>query len=688
MKPEENKKTIRVALAGNPNTGKTSIFNNLTGSSQYVGNWPGVTVEKKEGEFQHRGYRVQVVDLPGIYGFSAYSLDEKIARNFLLEHGVDLVINVVDATNLERNLYLNLEFRELGLPMIVALNMMDELAAKKKKINKEILESYLGADFVETVARKGRGMYDLKDRIVDCFEKGCRPGETRFEYPREVREEIEKIASFLKKQIGGSYGYSLKWLAVEFLEQEQDVIDKFNREKWFPELSGIVAKSVSKISGFSGQDAGDFIISSKYSFLKGLVKEVVEKDGGEKKGAPLSVEERLELSDRIDRVVLNSFLGVPVFLFVMFLVFFLTFFIGNPVADLIDGLIGALGAAVSSGLDSAGAPSFLRSLLVDGIIGGVGAVVVFLPNILMLFLLIAALEDSGYMARAAFVMDRFMHLIGLHGKSFIPMIIGFGCNVPAIMAARTLENRKDRILTILTIPFMSCSARMPVYILFTSAFFEKNQALVVWGLYMAGIIAGAITALAAKNIAFKKEETPLIMEMPPYRMPQLKSLGIHAWYRGKMFLQKAGTVILAGVVIIWLLSSLPPGVEYASEKSALGMLGKIIAPVFAPAGFDIWQAAVALITGVLAKEIIVGTLGALFGAEGIAITASLASVFTPLSGLSFMVFILLYIPCVPTIAVIRGEAGKKWAWLIVVYTFAVAWAASTAVYQVGRLLGY
>ena len=512
MSKKPHKKVIRVAIAGNPNTGKTSIFNSMTGKRHRVGNWPGVTVEKIEGDFTHGGYRVKVVDLPGIYGFSAYSLDERIARNFLLEHKVDLVINVVDATNLERNLYLNMEFQELGIPMIVALNMMDEMQAKKLAVDEGVLAKYLGTGIVKTVGREGKGTRELKDMIISSYEKGCRPGNIKFSYEEVVEEQVERIAGILKKKVDKTYAYSLRWLAIELLEHEEDIIEKFRKEKWFPRVREEVEISRRIITNYTGEEAGDFIISSKYSFLKGLAKEVIKKEKGKGKALPGRVQSRMELSDKIDRYVTGRILGVPVFLLVMFLIFSLTFAIGNPLADLLDFLIGALGSAAGDALAKAGAPAVLISLIRDGIIGGVGAVVVFLPNILILFLLIAILEDSGYMARAAFVMDKFMHLIGLHGKSFIPMIIGFGCNVPAIMATRTLETKKDRFITMMVIPFMSCSARMPIYILFTSAFFSKNQALVVWALYLSGIILGGITAKLANHRNYTSDVTIIFFE--------------------------------------------------------------------------------------------------------------------------------------------------------------------------------
>ncbi len=682
-----NKRIIKVAIAGNPNTGKTTIFNNLTGENQYVGNWPGVTVEKKQGEFEHKGYKIIVIDLPGIYGFSSYSIDEKIARDFLLEKQVDIILNVVDSTNLERNLYLNMEFQELQIPIIICLNMIDELENKNMIIDTDILSKYLGAIIVKTNARKNIGMDSLKDKIVACAEDGCIPGKIQFNYPDYICDEITKIVNLLEKNIEGNFKYPLKWLAIEFLEGERDILDKFKDEKWFGSIKEQIDRSIKAIETYSGEKVMDHIVSVKYSFLKGLANEAIKlkPHGTEKINR---YENRMEFSDKVDRFILHPVFGVPVFLFTMFMIFFLTFFLGNPFTKLLDDFFEFSGNSLEILLNSLSVNKLFISFLKEGVIGGVGGVITFLPNILILFVLIAVLEDSGYMARASVVMDKFMHLIGLHGKSFIPMIIGFGCNVPAVMAIRTLENPKDRILTMMIIPFMSCAARLPVYILFTSLFFRENQAFVVWILYLSGIITGALTVKIAKKILFKKEEMPLIIEIPPYRLPQISSIARHAWFRGKMFLQKAGTVILLGVAIIWFLASIPYGVSYASENSILGIAGKFIAPVFAFTGFGFWQAAVALITGILAKEVVVGTISTLFSSQGTDISLVISGYFTPLSAFSFMIFSLLYTPCLPTLAVIKQESGMKYMILIAIYNFLIALIFATIIFQAGSLLGF
>jgi ferrous iron transport protein B len=682
-----DKKTIKVAIAGNPNTGKTTIFNNLTGENQYVGNWPGVTVEKKQGEFEHKGHKIILIDLPGIYGFSSYSIDEKVARDFLLEKEADIILNVVDSTNLERNLYLNMEFQELGIPIIICLNMIDELENKNLSVDAEKLSKYLGAGIVKTNARKKVGMDLLKDKIIECAENGYQTGKMQFNYPDYINNEIIKITNLLEKSTDKNFKYPLRWLAIELLEGESDVFDKLKEEKWFNQIKEQVDKSRKAIETNAGEKIMDHIVAVKYSYLKGLVKEVVTQKHTENVKAK-RYENTMELSDKIDKFVLHPFLGVPVFLFVMFLIFFLTFALGNPLVEILDNFFNFMGEQIAVWLNSMSVNSLFISFITEGIIDGVGGVVIFLPNILILFTLIAILEDSGYMARASVVMDKFMHLIGLHGKSFIPMIIGFGCNVPAVMATRTLENQKDRILTMMIIPFMSCSARLPIYILFTSLFFRENQALVVWLLYMFGILTGVLTAKIAKKVLFKKEEMPLIIEIPPYRLPQVSSLIRHAWFRGKMFLQKAGTVILLGVTLSWFLANVPFGVKYASENSVLGIIGRFISPVFAPAGFGFWQAAVTLVTGIFAKEIVVGTISALFSGQGAEISVILSGYFTPLSAFSFMIFSLLYTPCLPTLAVMKQEGGLKYVILIAIYNFLIALIFATIIFQAGRLLGF
>jgi ferrous iron transport protein B len=661
-------KPITIALAGNPNSGKTTVFNALTGSHQRTGNWPGVTVERKEGEYRLGDIRVNVVDLPGSYGLSAYSIDERIARDYLVTENPDVVVTIVDASNLERNLYLVIQLLELGQNVVVCLNMMDLARKSGMEIDPERLSELLGVPVVPTVAHKGEGIEELRKVISESAEGGDSKRSPRaVNYGEELEEtigEIERILSPVETP------YPLRFMAIKLLEDDPDMgellTDGMRRE---------IGQILSDLEKKLGEDPETLIAERRYGFIHGLVRECLRRRP--------SLEGKITFSDRLDKIVTNRFLGIPIFLLFMWLTFQLVFRLGNPIADLVDAGFGWLGGWSGSVLESIGAPVWLRSLISDGLIAGVGSVLVFLPNILLLFLIFAFLEDSGYMARAAFVMDRVMHALGLHGKSFIPMLLGFGCNVPAIMGTRILESRKDRILTILVNPLMSCSARLPIYTLFAGIFFARHQGLVVFSLYLMGIILAILVARIFKSLFFKEEVAPFIMELPPYRMPIPKNVLFLMWTRSSMFLRKAGTVILAGVILIWLLAYLPPGVEYGSAQSLIGRLGHVFAPMLAPSGFGFWQAAVALIFGIIAKEVVVGTLGTLYGGEEHLSTA-LAGSFTPLSAYAFMVMSLIYIPCIATIAVIKREAGWRWTGLAVGYSLMLGWLVAVIVYQVGR----
>ncbi len=670
-------RTLKIALAGNPNSGKTTVFNNLTGARQHVGNWPGVTVEKKEGRFSYNGWEVSVVDLPGTYSLSAYSLDERIARDFLMRESPDAVVVVVDASNLERNLYLVTQLLELGMRVILDLNMMDVVGRRGIEIDMEKLSRVLGIPVVATVADRRKGMEELRKAIVGVDRDG-RQLEFKIDYDRDIEGEIDRLSDLLKDRTLPE-GYSLRWLLTRLLEGDEEVLEKTRALPDGEEIEGPVSQSKARLERHLGYDLETAMVERRYGFLEGLVRECSTRR--------LGVAERREISDRIDVIVTNRFLGIPIFLGLVWLTFQLVFTLGGPLADVIDSFFAWFGGAVSSGLFGIGAPGWLSSLISDGVIRGVGSVVVFLPNILLLFLAIAILEDSGYMARAAFVMDRFMHALGLHGKSFIPLVIGFGCNVPGIMATRTLESRKDRILTILVNPLMSCSARLPIYTLFAGAFFAKNQGLVVFSLYLMGMVLAVAVARVFKSIFFRHEVAPLIIELPPYRLPQVKGIFIHMWERGSLFLRKAGTIILAGVVIIWLMASLPIGVEYASQDSLIGRLGSLAAPLLEPAGFGFWQAAVALGFGVVAKEVVVGTLGTLYGVEDEGLRKVILQHFTPLSAYAFMVMSLIYIPCIAAVATIKRETNWKWTGLAVGYSLILGWAVAVLIYQVGRLFG-
>ncbi len=653
-----------VVLAGNPNAGKTTIFNALTGGEEQVGNWPGTTVELVEGTFLVGEEKVRLVDLPGIYGLSAFSLDEKIARDFLLKEEVDLVVVVIDASNLERNLYLLVQIREMGLPVVVALNMWDEMEKLGADLDERVFARIVGAcGVVKTVGNQGKGIDDLKRAIAVCLEAHPSVGLLRVDYGPEVESFLQEA-----ERMGLN-----RFLALAFLEGEEDAIAMLS-----PEVREHLARAREDLRGEYSHNLAVFIAERRYGFIKALLRESLRR--------VVDLNQRLAFTEYVDRVITNRIVGIPLFLLVMYGVFTGVFKVAQPFVDAIESAMSALSGWLGVFLSSLGAPELLVSFLTDGVLDGVGSILVFVPNIFFLNLFISVLEDSGYLARAAFIMDKFMHRLGLHGKSFIPMLIGFGCNVPAIMATRTLSNEKDRIITTLIIPFMSCSARLPVYVLFASVFFPGKENLVVFGLYLLGIGVGVVSAMVLNRILFKGQDSLLIMEMPPYRVPSARVVLKFSWIRTYEFIRKAWTVILAAVILVWLLASLPPGVEYGAKDSLLGRMGTAMAPVFSPAGFGFWQAAVALVFGVVAKEVVVGTLGTLLsGGKESALRTVLPFYFSRLSALSFLVMTLLYIPCVATIAVIKKELGWRWAVISTLYTIAVGWILSVLVYQVGRI---
>ncbi len=681
-------KRITVALIGNPNSGKTTAFNTLTGSRQHVGNWPGKTIEKKEGHLKHRDYDIQVVDLPGTYSLTAYSIEELIAREYIIDKKPDIVIDIIDITNLERNLYLTLQLIELGANVILAFNMSDLADREGLKVNTRQISHYLGVPIIRTSASKGIGMSELKDAIIETHEdKKSKKEDNRAPivgYGGEIGEHIVELAGIIDKNIILPGGYNPRWIAIKLLEGDRKVTGLVSATK----NGRVVLSEAERIKGhlksIFNENVDTIIAEARYGFIHGIIEETVEKP-----------DEKILVSDQIDKIVMNKVLGIPIFLGMMLLMFYLTFKVAAPFSDYTDEIIGLAGEQLALFLKSGNAPEWLVSLAIDGVVAGVGSVLVFVPFIFMLFLIIAILEDSGYMARAAFVMDKLMHKIGLHGKSFIPMIIGFGCNVPAIMATRVLESRKDRILTILINPFMSCGARLPVYVLFAAAFFPERGDLVVYSLYILGIVVAIIMGFVLKNLFFKGLSSPFVMELPPYRMPTLRGIIIHTWERGWLFIRKAGTVIFTMMIIIWLLAALPPGVEYGSEGSLVGGIGKTIAPIFSPLGFGNWRSSVSLFFGFVAKEVVIGSLGVLYSVDDVEtpagekdLIAGLQDTFTPLSAYSFLVFVLLYVPCLVSIAVIKKEIGWKWAGFTAFYTTAVAWIVSFIVYQGGLLLGF
>ncbi|MCX6843558.1 MAG: ferrous iron transport protein B, partial [candidate division WOR-3 bacterium] len=605
---------------------------------------------------------------------TAYSLDEKVAHNYLVQERPDTVVAVVDAANIERNLYLVVQLLELGAKVILDLNMVDVAKSQGVVVDAIALEKALGVKVVTTVANKSEGLDDLKRLIHDIGRMELRP-RLRVDYGEDVETEVDALTDAV--WTCPADGPPVRWLALRLLEGDTDELHHFDAEPCSAAVHETLARSTARLRQRLGGDIESHIIRQRFAFVRGLVRECVRQPAG-----PVQT-----VSDRIDRVVIHPWLGIPLFLLLMGLAFMLVFRLGAPLSGLIDAGFTRLGTGLVAALTAVHAPEWVGSLLADGLVGGIGSVLVFVPNIALLFLAISVLEDSGYMARAAFVMDRLMHAMGLHGKSFIPLIMGFGCCVPAVLATRSLDSRKDRLLTIMIVPLMSCSARLPIYTLFAAAFFPRRQWLVVLSLYVLGIVLAIIVARVLRSLLFKGETTPLIMELPPYHAPVLKHLLRSTGRRTWFFVRKAGTVIAAAVVLLWILARLPWGADYASQQTLIGRIGTLLAPVFAPAGFGFWQAAVALVAGIVAKELVVSTLGTLAGTGGPGLAAALHAHFTPLSAYAFMAMSLIYIPCVATIAAVRRETNWGWAGLTTGYSLILGWAVAVAVYQVGRLLG-
>jgi ferrous iron transport protein B len=657
---------IDIALAGNPNVGKTAVFNALTGMHQKIGNWPGVTIEKKEGVFSFGGIKARVVDLPGIYGLNAFSIDERISRDYLVTSRPDLVLSIIDSTNLQRNLYLTLELIEMGMNVIVVLNMQDELEAQGISIDTEGVARELGVPVVMISALKRTGIKDLKDKILEYVGKVSSRTERKF-HDQRIEEAIRKIESLvLHSDISNEL--DPRWLSIKLIEKDPEYRTLLERAS-----SGIkdaVDQIVSDLEKSVG-DASIAMAQERYRSIQEIYTNFVKKNTG-----------RVDFTDKLDRILTNRWLGIPIFFFLMWLTFEVTFTIGNFFLEQIEiGFEWLSESAVS--LLAGNVPEIVVSLVSDGIISGVGSVMVFVPNIFFLFLMIGVLESSGYMSRAAFVMDRLMHKIGLHGKSFIPMIIGFGCTVPAIMATRTLESRKDRLITMLVSPFMSCSARLPIYLTFTGIFFSKHQSTVVFSIYVIGIVAAIGMAMLFKSTILKGESSPFVLELPPYRPPMVKETLRFAGSKSLMFLKRAGTIIFIVVLVIWALATFPAGVEYGSKESYAGVIGSAVAPLMKPMGIDHWESGVAVLMGALAKEVVVGTYQTLVGEGNLELT--LSEYFTPLSAYAFMLFTLLYMPCVAVFGAIWEEAGVKWALFTAVYTTVFAFIVASLVFQIGSL---
>lgn len=691
------KRTVVVALAGNPNAGKTTLFNSLTGARQHVGNYPGVTVERKEGDTDFQGTTLHIVDLPGTYSLTPYSLEEVVARNFVIDERPDVVVDVVDASNLERNLYLATQFIELDVPVVIVLNMVDMAEAKGLRIDTELLSELLGVPVIPMVATTGFGRRELLQEIVRVGRERVRP-KVAIKFGNELEPHIRNVTERVD-QIGldDRMGISPRWLAIKLLENDSEVVDDLREH--IPEAHQLiehVEQVRAHVESVLGDDPEMVIGDRRYGFIAGACRRAVTQvEAG-----------RFDVTDFIDTIVTNRIVGIPIFLAAMWLMFEMVFKLGAAPMGWIESGFEALGGLASAHLP----PGELQSLIVDGIIGGVGGVLVFVPNILLLFLAIAFIEDSGYMSRAAFVVDKVMSHIGLHGKSFIPMLIGFGCTVPAVMACRTIDDEKNRLTTMLVAPLMSCSARLPVYILLAGAFFSPQMAgKVIFGVYLFGVILAVIMAYIFRNTVLPGETTPFVMELPPYRMPTARGLLIHMWERTWHYVKKAGTVILLASVIVWFLLTHPAppadllvtmseneAAQAHAEHSYAGRIGRAIEPIMHPLGFD-WKITTSLIAGFAAKEVIVSTMGTLYSlgeeAEEESLQAALRNSPTfhgrPLVALTMMIFVLIYVPCLAVVATVRKETnGWKWPLFLIGYTCGLAWIVSLIVYQVGSALGY
>ena len=671
----------KVALVGNPNCGKTTLFNALTGSNQYVGNWPGVTVEKKEGEARLGDVRFTVVDLPGIYSLSPYSMEELVARRFIIEEQPDAIIDIVDATNLERNLYLTMQLLELERPVVLAVNFMDEVEKNGDAIDCARLSARLGVPVVPISARDGINI----DRLVQEAHRQMHTGLTV-----EPDDLYDDFTHAIHHRVGElihdrayAKGIPAHWAAIKLLGGDGEVAKDLALDQAVLDKIDAIAGEYESASPLGDRET--LLADSRYRFVERVIRSSVKKK---------SHDGERTATERIDAVATHRIWAIPVFLGMMLAVFLVTF--SGPGAWMSDGIAWLVEEVLCPGaagwLEAVRAPGWLSGLLVDGLISGVGGVLTFLPMIALLFLFLSMLEDSGYMARAAFVMDRTLRHFGLSGKAFIPMLMGFGCTVPAVMGARTMENDKDRRMTILLVPFMSCGARLPIYGLMTAAFFPRYAGLVVFGLYLLGPVMAIISGLILKRSVFQGEPAPFLLELPPYRMPTLQNIWLHVWERVRDFLTRAGTVIAAMSVAVWFLQSFGPGLRMVEDTadSILALVGGVVAPVFAPMGFGAWQAAVALLTGLIAKEAVVSSMSLFYGfslTDYAAAGAAMAATFTPASALAFLAFCALYTPCVAAIATIRREMNSlSWTALALVWQLGVAWLAAFAVYQVAALL--
>jgi len=721
----EKGKVINVALVGNPNCGKTTLFNFASGSHERVGNYSGVTVDAKEAILKKEGYTFKIVDLPGTYSITEYSPEELYVRTHIMEKMPDIVINVIDSSNLKRNLFLTTQLIDMNIKVVIALNMYDELEKRAVQFDYDSLGKMMGIPIIPTVASKGIGVTELFDKLIDVYEdRDPSVRHIHINYGSFIEEAIKKIQDAIWKNPQITDKLSSRYVAVKLLETDKTTLSQLKVFSNYDQIKIITERTIAGLEKEYGERSETIITDAKYGFIDGALKETYKEPK----------KDRYKIKRELDDLLTHRFWGFPIFLFLMWLMFQATFTLGSYPMEWIDAGVGLLGDLLQNILPEGA----LQDLIVDGIIGGVGGVIIFLPNIMILFFFISLMEDTGYMARASFIMDKLMHKIGLHGKSFIPLVMGFGCNVPAIMATRTLDNKKDRILTMIITPFMSCSARLPVYVLLISAIFPQNQGLVLFTIYLIGILLAILTALIMKRIVFAKKEVPFVMELPPYRIPTIKNTSLHMWHKGQQYLKKMGTVILLASILIWGLGYFPRNIEYSTnydaqianvqtnaqmagkdkaekvfqlevnkeserqEKSYIGQLGHSIEPIISPLGFD-WKMGVSIITGLAAKEIVVSTMGILYQAdlEADADSGSLKEkmmaqthnkgelkgqkVFTPLVSFGFMLFILIYFPCVAVIAAIKKESSWGWAIFTMVYTTSIAWVVAFATYQIGSL---
>lgn len=693
----EKSHTINVALVGNPNCGKTSLFNFVSGAHERVGNYSGVTVDAKEGHAEYKGYIFNIVDLPGTYSLSAYSPEELYVRKQITESTPDVIINVIDASNLERNLYLTTQLVDMNLKIVGALNMFDEFEARGDKLDNDKLGELFGIPFVPTVFRSGRGINELFDMVINVYEGIKDPLKNNIRHihlnhGKYIERAIDEVKAEIQKNEQIRHKYSTRFLAIKLLEKDQKIENVAKQLPNKDDIFKVRDKAIDYILKETKEDSETAIMNAKYGIIHGALQEAGSEEGKKT--------DTYQMTHVLDAIITNRYFGFPLFFIFLYIMFEVTFTLGQYPMDWIEAGVEAISSFMSSLLPVGP----LRDMIVDGAIAGVGAVIVFLPQILILYTFISFMEDSGYMARAAFIMDKVMHKMGLHGKSFIPLIMGFGCNVPAVMATRTIENRRSRLITILVLPFMSCSARLPIYIMIIGTFFAvKYQSLIMITLYVTGIILAVIMSRIFSKWLIKGDDTPFVMELPPYRFPTLKAITRHTWEKGKQYLKKMGGIILVASLIVWALGYFPHDNnldrQTQQEHSYIGQIGKVVEPIFRPQGFD-WKLDVSLMAGIGAKEIVASTMGVLYADdESVADDNEADSEkynklyvkmtndgITPLIAFSYLLFVLIYFPCIATIAAIKGETGSwKWAMFAALYTTLLAWIISAVFYQIGSL---